>query len=271
MANELVSPVTNGQYTKTHASQEASKAPETASTGKTEAKKDKSGPDQEMFLQLLVAEMQYQDPLQPTDNGQYLSQLASFTQIEAIQSVQAGMENIEGNSLVGNYVSLNINGEEISGIVDFVKKDDEKGLMVSVDGELYEKSKITAVVDGDFYMSKFVAEQFIEAASKVPSKEEITVKDGEKVANATSYLNAFSTYPRAVNFVPEKLLAQFQEAREQYEKLVAAVEEAKKKAEAEAAEKAAQAATEASKEEPVEDNKKEENTTAETQETTQEG
>ncbi len=231
MANELISPVTNGQYTKTHASQEASKANEAASTGKTEAKKGKDGPDQEMFLQLLVAQMQYQDPLQPTDNGEYLSQLASFTQIEAIQNVQAGMENIEGNSYVGNYVSLNVNGQEVSGLVDFVKKDDEKGLMLSVDGNLYEKSKIVSIVDGEFYMSKYVASQFVDAVAKVPSKDEITVRDGEVLANATSYLNAFNTYPRAVEFVPEKVLTKYQESREQYEKLVQAVEDAKKEKE----------------------------------------
>ena len=233
MANELISPVTNGQYTKTHASQEASKANEAASTGKTEAKKGKDGPDQEMFLQLLVAQMQYQDPLQPTDNGEYLSQLASFTQIEAIQNVQAGMENIEGNSYVGNYVSLNVNGQEVSGLVDFVKKDDEKGLMLSVDGQLYEKSKIVSIVDGEFYMSKYVASQFTDAVAKVPDKDEITVRDGEVLANATSYFNAFSTYPRAINFVPEKVLTKYQESREQYEKLVQAVEDSKKAKEAE--------------------------------------
>lgn len=43
--------------------------------------------DKEMFLKLLVAEMQYQDPLEPTSNTEYVSELASFSQIEAVQSV----------------------------------------------------------------------------------------------------------------------------------------------------------------------------------------
>ena len=34
--------------------------------------------DKDAFLQLLVAQMKYQDPLEPTDNTQYVSQLASF-------------------------------------------------------------------------------------------------------------------------------------------------------------------------------------------------
>ena len=39
--------------------------------------------DKEAFLNLLVTQMQYQDPLEPTDNTQYIAQMATFTQVEA--------------------------------------------------------------------------------------------------------------------------------------------------------------------------------------------
>ncbi len=42
------------------------------------------------FLQLLVAQLQNQDPTQPTDPTQYLSQLASFSNVE--QSVQTNVK-----------------------------------------------------------------------------------------------------------------------------------------------------------------------------------
>jgi len=35
-----------------------------------------------MFLQLLVAQIQNQDPLNPADSVQYLTQLAQFQQVE---------------------------------------------------------------------------------------------------------------------------------------------------------------------------------------------
>jgi flagellar basal-body rod modification protein FlgD len=38
--------------------------------------------NEQEFLQLLVAQMQNQDPMNPTDGEQYLSQLASFSQLE---------------------------------------------------------------------------------------------------------------------------------------------------------------------------------------------
>lgn len=243
---DLVGGVTNGQYKKTDASQEATKSNSTTSTSKTKDAKSTEY-NQDMFLQLLVAEMQYQDPLQPTDNSQYVAQLASFTQIEAIQNVQSGMENIEGNSLVGNYVTLNVNGKEISGLVDFVQKDDEKGLMVSVDGELYEKSKITSVVDGDYYMSKYVASLFEDVMKKLPSKEQITVKDGEIVETAIGYFNALSDYPRSQSFIKDfdKLYQRYIDSITQYSNLINAVQNADKGNEA------TSEGTEEAKDEPV--------------------
>ena len=40
-----------------------------------------------MFLQLLVAQMRYQDPMNPTDSSQFLSQSAQFTALEKMQDV----------------------------------------------------------------------------------------------------------------------------------------------------------------------------------------
>ena len=38
--------------------------------------------DKDMFLQLLVAQMKYQDPMNPTDSSEFLSQSAQFTALE---------------------------------------------------------------------------------------------------------------------------------------------------------------------------------------------
>ena len=43
--------------------------------------------DKEMFLQLLVAQMRYQDPMNPTDSSQFLAQSAQFTALEKMQAV----------------------------------------------------------------------------------------------------------------------------------------------------------------------------------------
>lgn len=44
--------------------------------------KNKNAVDSDMFLTLLVAEMQNQDPLEPTSNTEWVSQYATFTQVQ---------------------------------------------------------------------------------------------------------------------------------------------------------------------------------------------
>lgn len=65
------------------------------------------------FLQLLVTQMQYQDPLDPMDNGEYLSQLAQFSALEQMTEVANGLgkinsliENMDTSVLVGQLTSM---------------------------------------------------------------------------------------------------------------------------------------------------------------------
>jgi flagellar basal-body rod modification protein FlgD len=46
--------------------------------------------DKNMFMQLLVAQMRNQDPLNPSDGTQFVAQLAQFQQLE--QSVNTGQD-----------------------------------------------------------------------------------------------------------------------------------------------------------------------------------
>jgi flagellar basal-body rod modification protein FlgD len=68
----------------------------TATTGTTGAagedtatKKDPLGRD--MFLQLLVTQLQHQDPMQPQENGEFLAQLAQFSSLESLQQIKDDM------------------------------------------------------------------------------------------------------------------------------------------------------------------------------------
>lgn len=54
----------------------------------------------DVFLQLLVTQMQYQDPLDPMDNGEYLSQLAQFSALEQMTNVAEQMGDVY--TLIGN-------------------------------------------------------------------------------------------------------------------------------------------------------------------------
>ena len=65
------------------------------------------------FLQLLVTQMQYQDPLDPQDNSEYLAQLAQFSALEQMTNVAENLEktntlvsNIDSSMLVGQLSSM---------------------------------------------------------------------------------------------------------------------------------------------------------------------
>lgn len=56
--------------------------------------------DKEAFLKLLVTQMQYQDPLDPQDNSEYVAQLAQFSALEQMTNVSEGLSDV--SKLVGN-------------------------------------------------------------------------------------------------------------------------------------------------------------------------
>jgi flagellar basal-body rod modification protein FlgD len=51
-------------------------------------------PTEEMFLQLLVAQLQNQDPLNPTDSTQFVSQLAQFSELEQVIAIRGDTDTL---------------------------------------------------------------------------------------------------------------------------------------------------------------------------------
>lgn len=63
---------------------------------KTESDEDARAASSELgkdaFMQLLVNQMAYQDPLEPMDNSEFLGQLAQFSSLEQMQNVASAVE-----------------------------------------------------------------------------------------------------------------------------------------------------------------------------------
>ncbi|MBR9805157.1 flagellar biosynthesis protein FlgD, partial [bacterium] len=51
------------------------------------ATNDASALGKDAFLRLMVAQLQNQDPLNPAENGEFMSQLAQFSSVEGIQNI----------------------------------------------------------------------------------------------------------------------------------------------------------------------------------------
>jgi flagellar basal-body rod modification protein FlgD len=48
-----------------------------------------------MFLQLLVAQIRHQDPLNPADGVEYMTQLAQFSSLEQMMAIREELEGIQ--------------------------------------------------------------------------------------------------------------------------------------------------------------------------------
>jgi flagellar basal-body rod modification protein FlgD len=94
-------------------------AASTGSTGSTgssgAATSSGSSLDEDAFLQLLVAQLKYQDPSQPVDSSQFMSQTAQFTQVQkmdemtkATESVLALQQGLAASALVGKTVQYTL-------------------------------------------------------------------------------------------------------------------------------------------------------------------
>ena len=116
--------------------------------------------DKDAFLQLLVTQMQYQDPLEPTSNTEYMAQLAQFSTVEELQNVNSTISNSQSLSLTGQYVILNVpdsagNITPISGIVDYVTLSEGKTYL-HIGDEYYSSEYLDSVVSYDYleYISR---------------------------------------------------------------------------------------------------------------------
>lgn len=87
------------------------------------------GMDSEAFLKLMVAQLRYQNPMEPSDPGDMMLQTAQFTQLETMQELVSlqrrdlGLqEAVMAAGLVGDRVTaVEPDGTEVSGIVEGVR------------------------------------------------------------------------------------------------------------------------------------------------------
>jgi len=109
----------------------------------------------EMFLQLMVAQLRYQDPMNPADSSEFLAQNAQFTALEKMQAVadQTAMvlqatTAFGASSLVGRDVSYTLSdGTQGTGAVHGVSFG-AAGPVLDVGGVDVPLASVLAVTDG---------------------------------------------------------------------------------------------------------------------------
>jgi flagellar basal-body rod modification protein FlgD len=111
-----------------------------------------NGVNADTFLQLLVAQLQYQNPDSPVDSTQFLSQTASFEEVQELGSLQTSLSSLvtsqqagAATSMLGQQVTAtDQSGQPVSGIVSGIQLT-STGPLLNVGSSTVPFSSVTSV------------------------------------------------------------------------------------------------------------------------------
>ncbi|HYE84019.1 MAG TPA: flagellar hook capping FlgD N-terminal domain-containing protein [Clostridia bacterium] len=113
--------------------------------GANAPKEFNSNLDKDAFLKILVTQLKYQDPLQPTQDNEFIGQMAQFSALEQAQNTNMAIRMNSANNMVNKLVIAKYKAEdateskEIVGLVEKVTiKNNDIHLSIDSNGEKYE-------------------------------------------------------------------------------------------------------------------------------------
>ncbi|MBE6014522.1 MAG: flagellar hook capping protein [Lachnospiraceae bacterium] len=209
---EIFAPIEDGKFVDPTATNTQSKEKE---------KKANDGLDKDAFLQLLVAEMQYQDPLEPTTNTEYISQFATFSQLEATQNVELSNKIAMANDLVGKQVIMKSTTDGGAtayhdGQVDYAFVENGK-VYLSLGGDLYNIDDLDTVIDPNYLDAVNLSKAFVDMINRIPSAQNITEDKAPQVAQAREVYDSLTDYQK--RFVAADAVKKLTEVEEALSKM----------------------------------------------------
>lgn len=175
--------------------------------------KNNNGMDKEAFLQLLVAQMQYQDPLEPTSNTEYVSQYAQFSQVEQIQNMAASTDLARASSLVGETVYVKTTSSTGApglkeGKVDYVVFENNKAYL-SIEESLYSIDDLDTIVDLEYKKAFDKAYSFTLTLNMLPRVTAIDLSYKDKIEGLKEIYEGMNDYEKS--FLAEDTVKRYQE------------------------------------------------------------
>jgi flagellar basal-body rod modification protein FlgD len=129
--------------------------------------------DSDTFLTLLIAEMQNQDPLEPTSNTEWVAQYATFTQVETMNEMSESIDLLRGNELVGKDVIMKVTSASTGdvtytrGKVEYAMVENGKSILV-IDGNKYSLSDLDSVISDEYSEAYDIYSEFTANISQLP-------------------------------------------------------------------------------------------------------
>ncbi|MCR5419753.1 MAG: flagellar hook capping protein [Lachnospiraceae bacterium] len=218
----LAAAVVNGelvQSTKTSTTKASSVSEKTS--------EEASSMDKDSFLQLLVAQMKYQDPMEPTSNTEYISQYAQFSELEAMNNLSSNMDLQRATALVGKEVIVKSTGASgdttyIQGKVDYVSQEGTKAYLY-VDGNKYSIDDLDSVVDEEYDNAMNLAKNFASSVEKLPNLAYLTSEYKDVVQNLTDVYNDMSSYQKG--YLDSASVSKYKQYAQRMQEILEAEEE----------------------------------------------
>lgn len=185
----IIAPVQDGKVVETESTKKDEKV-----TGSSSAL------DKDAFLQLLVAQMKYQDPLEPTSNTEYISQFATFSELEQMQNLAATSELNRASNLVGKIVYVRKTASDGTvgyemGKVDYVYYENNKAYL-SIKGALYPLDDLDTICDPEYSAAFDKAYDLAIKLNKLPSLANLSLGDQEQVEEIYKIYNEMTDYEK---------------------------------------------------------------------------
>lgn len=118
-------------------------AAKTAGASSSVTANSANGLDKDAFMKLLVAQLKYQNPMNPADGQEYLAQAAQFAAVERLEEISkaqsealAYQQILLSASLVGRQIRATEGDETVEGVVSGVKFDTGNPVLVVGDKEV---------------------------------------------------------------------------------------------------------------------------------------
>ena len=135
-------------------SQATNAASPTSSASSQQTSLQQSDLGKEEFLELLVSQLQNQNPMEPMKNKEFMGQMAQFNSLQQMQSLNNNMSQFmkhqqlsQAGNLVGKQVKVlnSETGQELTGEVSKVKLNDSDPQVV-IGGQEYALNNIQEVM-----------------------------------------------------------------------------------------------------------------------------
>lgn len=111
--------------------------------------------DKDDFLKLLIAELKYQDPLEPMKDKEFISQMATFSSLEQMKNLNTGFEKLAdniNNNLIPVFMfqqSANMVGHEVNYLdPESLEKDNPEMLTGTVSSVIFKNGMAYYLIDG---------------------------------------------------------------------------------------------------------------------------